>query len=238
MEKEGSARDGVRAVVVPVNGKPYETTLTRGEGGSILPALQGAVGGLVDLYGPLAEDLAGADVWFNDEGIYECPPNRAVWATEAMGRVGYANFDATGPAKKDELMTILFGNLVVTGHDAEGNTVSLNQEQVDAATRYFTKVSYAGSGMDAVAAIREGRDTTRRPTLEEEAAAMKAACEAPENAGTKPGGGFDDVDAPGGMGRVRTLSLAEQARQARESCERGDAGNRDAGPTLYRGDER
>lgn len=81
-------------------------------------------------------------------------------------------------------------------------------------------------------------DTTRRPTLEEEAAAMKAACAALRNAGPKPGGGFDDADAQGGAGRVRTLSLAEQARRARESCGRDHAEGRDAGPTLYRGDER
>ncbi len=81
-------------------------------------------------------------------------------------------------------------------------------------------------------------DMTRRPTLGEEAAAMKAACEALRGAGSKPGDGFDDVDDQGGIGRVRTLSLAEQARQARESCERDRAEGRDAGPTLYRGDER
>lgn len=111
------------------------------------------------------------------------------------------------------------------------NTVSLKRRIIS------TSLYERNETMEKESSPRSS-DMTRRPTLGEEAAAMKAACEALRGAGSKPGDGFDDVDDQGGIGRVRTLSLAEQARQARESCERDRAEGRDAGPTLYRGDER
>ena len=56
----------------------------------------------------------------NEEGLGNCPPNRAVYATRNMVEEGYlSQMDYTSVVKEGELYTILWGDIVAVGFDPE-----------------------------------------------------------------------------------------------------------------------
>lgn len=152
----------MKALLIPVNGLPTEVTLRADGSSELLGAMQDLVGGDLEQFAPL-EDEFGAYVYVNGDGLGTRPPNRAVFATEAMERTGYlSQMDFSRVSRKDELYTILSGPILVVGVDRESEDYAdLTDEQVALATRYFTEVSSAGSGKAAVDRVRCGLDTTR-----------------------------------------------------------------------------
>ncbi len=89
-----------------------------------LEAEQAFVGGLIDVYS-ITDDL---DVVFNDEGLINGLKPRVVILGE--------NVDEEGGIR--ELKEIIHGDCFVCRHDAEGNFLSIREEDVDT-IRYFVK---------------------------------------------------------------------------------------------------
>ena len=146
----------IRAVLIPTNGFPREIWLPRDADGDGHPrALLESVGGLIDLFAIPADELVGADLIVNDDGLATCPPNRAIYATEAMAEAGYlTQLDYRTTVKPDDLYTVLHGDIVAVGHDPlVGDFISLTDAQVQKVTDYFTDKSAPGSGELEEAAI-------------------------------------------------------------------------------------
>ena len=131
----------------------------------------------------------------NDSGLFECPPNRAVYATRAMSAAGYlSQLDYASVVGPGDLYTVLHGDIVAVGLDEEtGRSVSLTEEQATAVVRYFSQVSPAGSGELEEALLRQGM---RRGRQEIQADELTEALEAPDG----PDGG-DDTERGGTDGR-------------------------------------
>lgn len=156
----GPPMPAIRAVLIPIDGYPRETLIQPSGNDGYLDGLQDAVDGYIELFTPLSADLAGADLFINDDGLFGCPPNRAIWATASMEKMGYlSQVDAT-PVAAGDLYTILHGDIVAVGHDPEtGESISLTDEQVAKVRDYFTETS----GPDS---WREARDLLARPAPE------------------------------------------------------------------------
>lgn len=123
--------------------------------------------------------------WPFEEGLFTCPPNRAVYATKGMEEAGYLSMmDYSSPVKEGELYSILCGDLVAVGFDFEtGENRDLSADEMSRVADYFTEVSKPGSGIEEVIAIRTGqrreeaRSEDGRVTLKGEAQASRAASE-------------------------------------------------------------
>ncbi|MCR0235694.1 DUF3846 domain-containing protein, partial [[Clostridium] innocuum] len=127
----------------------------------------------------------GISLYVNEEGLFTCPPNRAVYATKGMEEAGYLSMmDYSSPVKEGELYSILCGDLVAVGFDFEtGENRDLSVDEMSRVADYFTEVSKPGSGIEEVIAIRmgqrreEARSEDGRVTLKGEAQASRAASE-------------------------------------------------------------
>lgn len=78
---------GIRAMLIATGEPPREVTLLPDKNGSTLKSLQALVGGNIETF-----DIAfGEEVslYVNEEGLFTCPPNRAIFATEEMAKAGY-----------------------------------------------------------------------------------------------------------------------------------------------------
>ena len=125
------------------------------------------------------------DIKVDEEGLFTCPPNRAVYATKGMEEAGYLSMmDYSSPVKEGELYSILCGDLVAVGFDFEtGENRDLSADEMSRVADYFTEVSKPGSGIEEVIAIRTGqrreeaRSEDGRVTLKGEAQASRAASE-------------------------------------------------------------
>lgn len=95
-----------------------------------LESLQKEVGGCITL-APHFEELTerGIDIYADDEGLLKADPKPSLFVT------------AKDDPRKVEAM--LVGNLVFTGFDDEGNSVSLTQEQLDYISDHLFTVTYA-----------------------------------------------------------------------------------------------
>lgn len=125
------------------------------------------------------------DIEVDEEGLFTCPPNRAVYATKGMEEAGYLSMmDYSSPVKEGELYSILCGDLVAVGFDFEtGENRDLSADEMSRVADYFTEVSKPGSGIEEVIAIRTGqrreeaRSEDGRVTLKGEAQASRTASE-------------------------------------------------------------
>lgn len=153
------------------------------EAGSTLHDLQRLVGGNIEPFDVIFGE--GISLYVNEEGLFTCPPNRAVYATKGMEEAGYLSMmDYSSPVKEGELYSILCGDLVAVGFDFEtGENRDLSADEMSRVTDYFTEVSKPGSGIEEVIAIRTGqrreeaRSDEGRVTLKGEAQASRAASE-------------------------------------------------------------
>lgn len=78
---------GIRAMLIATGEPPREVTLLPDKNGSTLKPLQALVGGNIETF-----DIAfGEEVslYVNEEGLFTCPPNRAIFAIEEMAKAGY-----------------------------------------------------------------------------------------------------------------------------------------------------
>ena len=153
------------------------------EAGSTLHDLQRLVGGNIEPFDVIFGE--GISLYVNEEGLFTCPPNRAVYATKGMEEAGYLSMiDYSSPVKEGELYSILCGDLVAVGFDFEtGENRDLSADEMSRVADYFTEVSKPGSGIEEVIAIRTGqrreeaRSEDGRVTLKGEAQASRAASE-------------------------------------------------------------
>lgn len=135
---------------------PREVTLLPDKNGSTLKPLQALVGGNIETF-----DIAfGEEVslYVNEEGLFTCPPNRAIFATEEMAKAGYlSQLDYSKVVEMGDFYTVLNGDIVAVGFDPEtGESRSLTDGETARVEGYFTVISRPGSGAKAVDDIRHG----------------------------------------------------------------------------------
>ena len=73
---------GIRAMLIATGEPPREVTLLPDKNGSTLKPLQALVGGNIEAF-----DIAfgeGVSLYVNEEGLFTCPPNRAISALDLM----------------------------------------------------------------------------------------------------------------------------------------------------------
>lgn len=94
----------------------------------------------------------------NEEGLFTCPPNRAIFATEEMAKAGYlSQLDYSKVVEMGDFYTVLNGDIVAVGFDPEtGESRSLTDGETARVEGYFTVISRPGSGAKAVNDIRHG----------------------------------------------------------------------------------
>lgn len=177
----------MKGMLIPTNGNPVEIDIKVDETGSTLHDLQRLVGGNIEPFDVIFGE--GISLYVNEEGLFTCPPNRAVYATKGMEEAGYLSMmvsmmDYGSPVKEGELYSILCGDLVAVGFDFEtGENRDLSADEMSRVADYFTEVSKPGSGIEEVIAIRTGqrreeaRSEDGRVTLKGEAQASRAASE-------------------------------------------------------------
>lgn len=158
----------MKGMLIPTNGNPVEIDIEVDETGSTLHDLQRLVGGNIEPFDVIFGE--GISLYVNEEGLFTCPPNRAVYATKGMEEAGYLSMmDYSSPVKEGELYSILCGDL--------------SADEMSRVADYFTEVSKPGSGIEEVIAIRmgqrreEARSEDGRVTLKGEAQASRAASE-------------------------------------------------------------
>lgn len=170
----------MKGVFIPTDGAPRPIDIQKDSDGLALHSLQQLVGGNIEAFPVIfGDDIC---VYVNEEGLYNCPPNRAVYATQGMEEAGYiSQLDYDHAVKEGELYTVLFGDLVAVGYDPEtGEDRDLTDSEVATVSDYFTKVSTPGSGFREVLAIQSGayrRASEERVTLKEEAESSREAAD-------------------------------------------------------------
>lgn len=126
---------GIRAMLIATGEPPREVTLLPDNNGSTLKPLQALVGGDIETF-----DIAFGEkvsLYVNEEGLFTCPPNRAIFATEEMAKAGYlSQLDYSKVVEMGDFYTVLNGDIVAVG--------------------FFTVISKPGSGAKAVDDIRHG----------------------------------------------------------------------------------
>lgn len=147
---------GIRAMLIATGEPPREVTLLPDKNGSTLKPLQAPVGGNIETF-----DIAfGEEVslYVNEEGLFTCPPNRAIFATEEMAKAGYlSQLDYSKVVEMGDFYTVLNGDIVAVGFDPEtGESRSLTDGETARVEGYFTVISRPGSGAKAVDDIRHG----------------------------------------------------------------------------------
>ena len=149
---------GIRAMLIATGEPPREVTLLPDKNGSTLKPLQALVGGNIETF-----DIAfgeGVSLYVNEEGLFTCPPNRAIFATEEMAKAGYlSQLDYSKVVEMGDFYTVLNGDIVAVGFDPEtGESRSLTDGELSRVEGYFTVISEPGSGEKAVDAIRHGME--------------------------------------------------------------------------------
>ena len=122
----------MKGMLIPTNGNPVEIDIEVDETGSTLHDLQRLVGGNIEPFDVIFGE--GISLYVNEEGLFTCPPNRAVYATKGMEEAGYLSMmDYSSPVKEGELYSILCGDLVAVGFDFEtGENRDLSADEMSA----------------------------------------------------------------------------------------------------------
>ena len=149
-------KNRIRAMLIATGEPPREVTLLPDKNGSTLKPLQALVGGNIETF-----DIAfgeGVSLYVNEEGLFTCPPNRAIFATEEMAKAGYlSQLDYSKVVEMGDFYTVLNGDIVAVGFDPEtGESRSLTNGETARVEGYFTVISRPGSGAKAVDDIRHG----------------------------------------------------------------------------------
>lgn len=146
--------DAFKAVLVPVDGKPYEIWLNHDGNGDCLKDIERLVGGKVRDATKVLPDSAMDEyvsVYVNEGGSSSCPVNRAIMATSDMVRQGKVSPLTGDQVSLGEPADLLYGDIVVVGYDPyDGLDRSLTDAEVDDAMKYFTYDSAPHSGSSAI----------------------------------------------------------------------------------------
>ena len=138
---------GIRAMLIATGEPPREMTLLPDKNGSTLKPLQALVGGNIETF-----DIAfgeGVSLYVNEEGLFTCPPNRAIFATEEMAKAGYlSQLDYSKVVEMGDFYTVLNGDIVAVGFDPEtGESRSLTDGET---ARVEGSITYKTVHHDAV----------------------------------------------------------------------------------------
>lgn len=76
----------MKGMLIPTNGNPVEIDIEVDEAGSTLHDLQRLVGGNIEPFDVIFGE--GISLYVNEEGLFTCPPNRAVYRRRAWRRPG------------------------------------------------------------------------------------------------------------------------------------------------------
>ena len=145
----------VRGVVFPVGEEPRTVYIDLNNS---LEQMQMAVQGHIENVNVLRDE--GIDLWVNDEGMFTGEPNRALFTTESMAKVGYiSQFSQPGApmdaAKENDLHSVLFGNVVALGFDeANGEIASLTDEQASFAINQLGDKDSGRNAIDTLNVMR------------------------------------------------------------------------------------
>ena len=123
-----------------------------------LKDLQRLVGGYIEPFS--IYENRGWTIYLNESGLYQCPPNRAIFADDDLVEAGYLSqfSDSSRVIKKDELYYILFGDIVAIGFDPmTGEDKSLTDEQMDEIKAMFSSPAMGpNSGYFAATSVKMG----------------------------------------------------------------------------------
>ena len=117
---------------------------------------QRAVGGCIEYFG-VFEDR-GFTVIINEDGLFTCPPNRAIFGDASLEEAGYLSqfSHEYRPVRDGELYAILCGDFLVVGFDpATCEERDLTPEAEAAAREMFERgASGPASGLIAAVALK------------------------------------------------------------------------------------
>ena len=135
---------------IDVGEEPKRIDIEPDEAGSYLHSMQKLVGGLIEYFEPMYGTKPSLVV--NEEGIFKCEPNRAVFATKRMEKQGFLDMMTySHPVKEGELYTILYGPILAVPleWDEDGNEVyrDITDEEFNRICKDFSDVD---SGIRAV----------------------------------------------------------------------------------------
>ena len=187
----------MKGMLIPTDGTPRTIDIQQDENGSALHDLQRLVDGYIEPFDVIfGENIC---LYVNEEGLGNCPPNRAVYATRNMVEEGYlSQMDYTSVVQEGELYTILWGDIVAVGFDPEtGMDRDLTDAEIAQVGDYFTKVSAPGSGLAEALAIQQGR--RREEPVQEHGVSLKDEADASRDASDALGGGSAPDDPQHGM---------------------------------------
>lgn len=115
-----------KALLIDVMSEP---TIIETDGS--LRSLQALVGGRIEAFSPIAGETPL--LWVNEEGLFTCPPNRAVYATKQMEEEGYLSQIDRKPVREGDLYAILHGPIVAASYDwdEDGNDIVRDITEVE-----------------------------------------------------------------------------------------------------------
>lgn len=117
----------IHAVYIESGIEPYEIRIDANNSVSHIQELVGSAFDIISVTGD------GIDLYVNDNGLFECSPNRNMFANKHMQEVGYlSQFDFLHPVVEGEIYTRLYGPIVACSVDKEGNLESLTPWQIEA----------------------------------------------------------------------------------------------------------
>ena len=114
-----------RALLIPVDDVPRPVDVDELE--DLQRLVEGNIGWANWVFGP----DSGITVYLNDEGKFNQPPNRAVFADRDGTRWDGA------PIHVGDVLDILHGPIVCIGDDGEGGDTDLTDEQVEVVEKRF-----------------------------------------------------------------------------------------------------
>lgn len=176
----------MKGMLIPTDGAPSVIDIQQNENGSALRDLQRLVDGYIEPFDVLfGENIC---LYVNADGLGNCPPNRAIYATKSMEEEGYlSQMDYTRTVTEGELYTILWGDIVAVGFDPEtGMDRDLTDAEMEQVKGYFTKVSAPGSGLVEALAIQRGHH--RSVPAQEHGVNLKEEADASQDASKALGG--------------------------------------------------
>lgn len=119
---------------------------------------QRAVGGYIEYFG-VFEDR-GFTIIINEDGLFTCPPNRAIFGDASLEEAGYLSqfSHEYRPVRDGELYAILCGDFLVVGFDpATCEERDLTPEAEAIAREMFERgASGLASGLIAASAVKTG----------------------------------------------------------------------------------
>lgn len=112
---------------IGVNQKPQAIELPQDD---ILASLQKLVEGNVEV---LSVRSDGIEFWINEEGLLNnMAPNMAIYADKGMEDRGFiSQIDYNSTVKDGDLYTVLHGPIVAARCDIDGNTIGLDQSDIE-----------------------------------------------------------------------------------------------------------